>query len=490
MTNRNLIYDASEFDRHLWSDHTLADKSAARAETDGRRRYEAFPDFAAEMFHYFHADEPRLLDEPASGAEVFDKLHKAMLDVPELNDLRAQTVGNDSWSGIVTTSVIDDLLANLPPHSNQPVADLRGDEEAIEYLEKLLEEAEEQGLEEQAEALEESIDELLEDLDAKREAAEEAAEEIDMTDARQAVRKAVKKAEEAIQSQQSMLEAYGIGLDQHSGRQAKMAMGAKLSSLVGDSERLKKIAELAGRLKRIASEQQRRKPRFGAGERVGRRFDNDLGSMCFRELVYGAPGLRHVFGSKYTSRTLACVEKADKVKDQRGPIVMVLDSSGSMSSGNADVWAAAVCLAFMNIAKEQKRDFAIVHFGSTVLRTDVFEGRESMTPEAVTEAVNFFAACGGTEFEPCLSHAVDIIREQGAFQKADIVMVTDGQGRTSDAWLKQWEQDRNELDFSCYSVLVGPHTSRESNERFSDETVVLADALRDEADMHSFFGKV
>lgn len=489
MGTKPLIYEASEFDRHLWSHHTLTDDAAQRAESEGRSRYEAFPDFAAEMFHYFHADEPRRLEEVDEGAEVFEKLDRAMRDVPEVNDLRAQTVGNDGWSGVVTTAMIDDLMVKLAPPSS-PVGDLRADADTIDYLERLLAEAEEVGDEEQAEAIEETLNEVLEQMEEGRENAEAAAEEIDMTAARTAMRKAAKAAGEAIDKMNALVEAYGIGLDQHDGRQTVMATGAKLAQIVGGNDRLRKIAELAGRLRRIASEEQRKKPRFGAGERVGRRYSNDLSNLCFRELVYSSPALRPLFAAKYVERSLACVEKADKQKDHKGPIVMVLDSSGSMSSGDADVWAAAVCLAFMDVAKKQGRAFAVVHFGSSVLRTDVFENRAAMTPEAITEAVNFFAACGGTEFEPCLSHAVGIIREQGAFKKADIVMVTDGQAHVSESWLRAWNESRNELDFSCYSVLVGSSTSRSCNEQFSDDTVVLADALRDEKTMHGFFGKV
>jgi uncharacterized protein with von Willebrand factor type A (vWA) domain len=486
---KSLVYDASGFDRHLWSDYTLAEPAAARAQADGRQRYEAFPSFAAEMFHFFHADEPRRLEEPGPGAEVFSKLDRAMQDVPEVADLRAQTVGNDTWSGVVTTSMIDELLKKVPAPADK-VDDIRADEDTVDYLERLLADAEDEGDTAQAQAIEDTLDEVIEDLAAKRDAAAAAAEELDMTTVRQAMRKAAKVAAQAISDEQKMIEAYGVGLEQHSGRQAQMKVGAKLAKIVGGNERLRKIAEFAGRLRRVASEQQRRKPRFGAGERVGRRFGNDLGKLCFRELVNGAPGLRHVFAAKYAERSLACVEKADRQKDHKGPIVMVLDSSGSMSSGDADVWAAAVALAFMDVAKAQKRAFAIVHFGNRVLRVDTFADREAMTPEAICAAVNFFAADGGTNFEDSLNTAVGIIRDGGAFKKADIVMVTDGEAGISDAWMAKWKRDRAELDFACYSILVGRYTSKATNEKFSDDVVSLADAIRDEKAMHAFFGKV
>jgi len=485
----SLIYQPSQFQRHLWNDYTMADQDAARAESDGRARYEAFPDWAAEMFHYFHADTPDRMETPAPGSDVFQRFDAAMQDVPEVTDLRAQTVGNDTWAGVVTTSMIDDLLKNVAAPDAQ-VEDVREDAATADYLERLLADADHRGDEEECEAIEDALDEMYGEMEKKGAAASEEADLLDMTNVRQALRNAAANASEQIAQMQAMIDSYGVGLDKHSGRKAQMEAGRKLSKLVGDNERLRKIAELAGRLRRIASEQQRRKPRFGAGERVGRKFSNDLGNLCFRELVYGAPGMRHVFAAKYAESNLACNEKADKQKDHKGPIVMCLDSSGSMMAGDADVWAAAVCLAFMQVAKEQDRGFAIVHFGSSVLRVDKFPGKDAMTPEAITDAVNFFAADGGTNFMRSLDCAVDVIREQGEFKQADIVMVTDGRCSISPQWKIKWNRNRDELDFRCHSILVGTATRKEINESFSDETVVLQDAMRDEHDMHHIFGKV
>lgn len=481
----DLVYKPSQFQRHLWSDHTIADPAAARAEADGRKRYEAFPGFAAEMYHYFHADAPERLGEPAPGSDVFQRLDAAMRAVPEVEDLRSQTVGNDSWAGTVTASMIDELIHKVPPPGEQ-VEDPRNDEETADYLERLLDGSSE----EEQEQIEDLLDQVLDQMEEKRGAAQAAAQAMDDTEVRNAVRSAVKRAEQAIQADQDNLEAFGAGLSDHSGKQARMDVAKKLRRLVADNERLRKIAELAGRLKRIASEEQRKKPRQGCGERVGRRLDNDLGRICHRELVYGHPQLRHVFASRYAERSLVCTEKADRKKDHKGPIVMVLDSSASMGSGDADVWAAAVCLAYLQVAKEQGRAFAIVHFGTKVLRVDTFEGRDEMSPGAVVDSIQFFAADSGTNFIKPLNKTIDLIGELGAFRKADIVMVTDGQAAVTGEWLQSWNQARRDREINCYSILVGSSTRREINDKFSDETVVLAEALRDEKEMYHLFGKV
>ena len=67
---------------------------------------------------------------------------------------------------------------------------------------------------------------------------------------------------------------------------------------------------------------------------------------------------------------------------------------------------------------------------------------------------------------------------------------TDGQAPITDSWMEKWEADRDELDFSCYSILVGSYCDKQTNEKFSDDVAVLADAIRDEKAMHAMFGKV
>lgn len=484
-----LIYDASDYQRYLWNDHKMADEAAQGAELAATERYEAFPEFAEEMYHFFHADEPERLAEPGSGSEVFQQLDSAMNQVPEVGDLRAQTIGNDRWAGIVTASMIDTLLTKVPAPDSQ-IMDPRGDEETMAYLERLLADAQAASDTEQAEQLEQTMGEILDGLETKREACEAAADAMDPTGVRQAIRTAVSRAKGEIKAEQQLMDAFSIGTDKHDGRTVSMAIGAKLAKLVGSNERLRKIAEFAGRLRRIASEEQRNKPRFGCGERVDRKPDNDLARLCHRELVYGAGELLHVFGARYAERSLTCIEKAERPKERQGPIVMVLDSSGSMRNGDADVWAAAVCLAYMDVARKQGRDFAIVHFGSTVLRTDVFIGKGAMTAEAITDAINFFAADGGTNFEESLTAAAKIIRDAGAFLKADIVMITDGCASVSDAWLAKFAEDRTELEFRVYSVLVGAHCQGVVNRKFSDEVEHLSNAIKDEKQMHHLFGKV
>ena len=196
-----------------------------------------------------------------------------------------------------------------------------------------------------------------------------------------------------------------------------------------------------------------------------------------------------LFAKKLAEKSLMQFELNRTPPKEQGPIVMLLDSSGSMSSGDADVWAAAVCLAFLEIAHKQRRAFAIVHFGDSVLRVDEFKAGNAEV-ERIIEAVSFFAADGGTNFVKPLDKAVEIINKNSTFTDADIVMITDGQSGVGEKWLSGWWKSKLELGFDCYSILVGNHISMRINELFSDEVVHLNEVLKSDEDMHKFFGRV
>jgi uncharacterized protein with von Willebrand factor type A (vWA) domain len=486
-----LVYKPTEYQRHLWKYHKLTDAAAEAAESEGRKRYEAFGDFSDEIFHRMYAEKPEMLEEPAPGSDVFVKMHQLMGDIPELEDLRTRCIGNERWAGIGSSAVIDTLLTDVQA-PEEKVDDLRGDDGVKEYLERLLAETEDEG---KREELQKTLDEQMDPdnpdgFPARGERAQNAANMTDETEVRNAIRKAVKKASEQIDAEETLVDAFSFGMERHSGRKARMSAHKELAKIVGRSNRLKEIAKLAGRLRRIAMEQQRQKPRKGTDEVTGIELGKDIGKMIPAEALWSDDEVDAVFALKLHENGLAQFELSKTPKKEQGPIILLKDSSASMKSGDADVWAAAVSLAFLEIAYEQKRAFAVVHFGSSTLRQDTFTSWVNIDRERLLEAISFFAADGGTNFMGPLADGVKIIRDTGSFHEADIVMITDGVSAVTDEFMQVWNKSRAELGFSCYSILVGSYTNAETNERFSDEVVHLAQVLRDDTEMHKFFKAV
>ena len=103
---------------------------------------------------------------------------------------------------------------------------------------------------------------------------------------------------------------------------------------------------------------------------------------------------------RYANRALTVKELEGTEMAGRGPLIIALDSSGSMGYDNAkkEVWSKAATMVLLAIAKEEKRDVRLIHFSSgSDLREKEFPAGEGTIEEITTEMEFFFA--GGTEYQ-------------------------------------------------------------------------------------------
>ena len=144
------------------------------------------------------------------------------------------------------------------------------------------------------------------------------------------------------------------------------------------------------------------------------------------------PNIRKIFAKKrlsaeampyFVSGYFRLYEIEGKQKKGKGPIVTCIDSSGSMD-GTPEIWAKAVALTLLEIAKEQKRDFFCIHFSSGYrgnnLHTNSFPKDAPFEIEQLIDMAEYFEA-GGTEIEPPLDLSREKIGTETNYEKADII---------------------------------------------------------------------
>ena len=195
-----------------------------------------------------------------------------------------------------------------------------------------------------------------------------------------------------------------------------------LATRLKNDERLRRIALLAGKFKRIAARKQRAKVKHGTDEVT----DIEMGSELSRLLPVELAGLLHPLRRLVLMRDLVenralqyRMEGTDSLG--KGPLVVCLDKSGSMS-GASDIWATAVALALLDVAQRQKRPFALLCFDAMV-KHEVFV----KVGEPLPEDALFVACVGGTSIQRVLARGLQVISENpGAMRKADLLLITDG----------------------------------------------------------------
>jgi uncharacterized protein with von Willebrand factor type A (vWA) domain len=195
-----------------------------------------------------------------------------------------------------------------------------------------------------------------------------------------------------------------------------------LAARLKTDARLKQIALLAGRFKRIAASKRRQKLKHGADEISDIEQGADLGRLLPSELMQLTHRPRRLLLLKnLLERQAMQYQLIGNQPLGKGPLVVLLDKSGSMD-GPRDIWATALALALLDQAQRERRPFALVAFDYRVKFEAVVKSGEPLP-----EAALFTACAGGTEIGDAVNRGLELIRQnQGALRKADLVLVTDG----------------------------------------------------------------
>jgi uncharacterized protein with von Willebrand factor type A (vWA) domain len=266
----------------------------------------------------------------------------------------------------------------------------------------------------------------------------------------------------------------------------------KLVNRLKTSEKLKKLALLAGRYKRLASIARHTKIKSGSDELYDTTLGSDLSRILPTEqLKLIDPTLELLFQKDWLEKRLLQYEYQGKTRKHKGPIVCCIDGSGSMG-GSSEIWAKAVAISLLEIARSQHRNFYVIHFDATwdagQLHTNTFLKNDSYNVAEVIDLAEYFPG-GGTLFEPPLDAAKEKIMSDTGFSKADIIFITDGCSTVRDDWLEDYKLWKKKHKINIYSVIIdtGYNSDIAINE-FSDQIIPLRQLERnkDEAALEIF----
>lgn len=389
---------------------------ALRSGLDAKPGAPGWVDFARETFASLYEGEAQALaaSDRAAGADWIDGLHEKTADLAEWQSLAA-LAKHDPWAAGVATGQI---LSALAPLVEAPKEDAQSAQEALQA-------AEEAGDAEGAQKAREAL--------AQAQAAAQAAAKGN-EDRAPAVRSAVRRAAKKAGAEIGEIQEAERGLAPGHGSAAATAGGAPDRSLArrlaGDPE-LRKIAKLAGRLKARAAAQQQARVRAAREEVCDVTTGRDIGRLLPSELAAAAMGgdaEARLYGRLQEGKA-ACYELRGREPRAEGPIVLCLDESGSMMAESGGysrhAFSKAAALALCEIARGQKRDFALVHHDGAVTRVDRFEGGTASEAQLLAALGHFTG--GGTRIAAAVHEAErQIDAGKGRWKRADLVIITDG----------------------------------------------------------------
>ena len=275
------------------------------------------------------------------------------------------------------------------------------------------------------------VDELQKKVDEQYEQAQQAAKDLEdqlskgRGSDRSTLKDAVAKAADEAQATHETSVAWGLdpGQLQRMDAQERMDLAKRLNN-----DRFRRVAELFGPMRNLMLSEQQRKTTHSHEEVYDVGIGNDLGRVLPQELLM----LHHPQGAldfrrKFVEGKLMQYELQGIEKLARGAIIFCEDGSGSMS-GEREMWAKAVMLCLMHLARQQHREMHVLHFGSPgQIRHMPFTCEAEFTMERILDAAELFFG-GGTDFVTPMDAALEILSDE--FDRtgkvtADVVFVTD-----------------------------------------------------------------
>jgi uncharacterized protein with von Willebrand factor type A (vWA) domain len=304
-----------------------------------------------------------------------------------------------------------------------------------------------------------------------------------MTGSQQKIRQAMRSAEQEalsnIEETAELLEAWGTEPGQLT--QLPPAQRLELAKKLGEKNKLKQLAKMIGRFRRIAIHTQKTKITHGLDEVHDMELGDELEKVLPSELLkLNHPLLEQDFKRRFIEKELLQYQLRGKENVGKGPIICCVDSSGSMD-GDSEMWAKAVTLALLEIAQMQKRAFAVIFFGAEddPLETIEIKKGEKNVISKVIQIAEYYLG-GGTDFEKPLTAALELV-EKTEFKKADIIFVTDGYCDVRDEWLEDFMKMKTGKEARIHSVLVDMSSSNDTVDSFSDQVSTITDLTLDNA---------
>ncbi len=277
----------------------------------------------------------------------------------------------------------------------------------------------------------------------------------------------------------------GLGWGSEPGDPQKMSVRERieLAETIQGNLNLRKVADLAGRMKRIAHKKQKSKTNQSVVN-TSIAHGKDPSKLLPAEVAnLRRPQTRQDFLMRFSEGKALQYAPSGKEKLGKGPIVVCLDTSSSMRS--LDPEAKAVAIALAAAARKQNRAFALINFASShEIRTWKFEKPKNIQPKDIIEMAQFFFD-GGTDFNSPLKKAIKVM-EESRFKKGDIIFITDGRCTVTEATLKTISKEKKKEDFSIISIQLNSNAGVRSLETFSDQ-IIQAQTLFESQAMDAIF---
>jgi uncharacterized protein with von Willebrand factor type A (vWA) domain len=411
----------------------------AKAARDKATPYVNWEKLTRDVFYSYHThDTPTVVEQGVDpGVELHKRIIPKLITTDDHAQSRNATRDDATMSAMaamaatrVLREVLGDELVEQAREAQEFAEACKAAEDAVGNLDDLREQARQ--LHKQGRQIPLAMrDSMKQQIDAKR-AAQAAAQRAaaNQTPMNGAALQAIAQAAEAAQGAAeaaSGLPSFGAGFGGGEPSYENPEQALSIAEMWANNPELRKMAELFGRMDKDIRFQRSTRVIGGNDEIVDVEFGDNLSRVLPAELALFADDDTELdFLARYASRELLCFSTVGEENAGRGPIIIVLDGSGSMG-GERNIWARAISMCLLHIARLEKRDFACVEFSSGgQVEQWLMPAKVTLQAQGVLDMASHFFG-GGTSPIIGVAAAAKLMQDAPVFKKADIVLVGDGE---------------------------------------------------------------
>ena len=471
---------ADRWERALWSAY-MADNAqdmselSRRVESSDKDDLPGLPAFARELFARVYSVNEKERMKCAGLNAWHESAHKALDQLDGFTELKGAVQGDDFLSAVMVNGFVSSFLERLP----SVPGDLAKASKSARTDSQEGEPTNGPNDGQEASSLDSSP------------SGEAYGQVIDGQTARVVARQALSDATEAVESAKAMCYLYGCGSEDASTKR----VNKNALKTIKASAKLKALAKMTGRMKAICAGVRSKRSKFGRTEAHGTTLGRDIPNLLSVELVklqMGGALAAEVAGRIASGRAMQTAFRGIQ-KEASGPIMVYVDSSGSMQApfmgSTYEIWSKAVALAFLDVAFKEKRPFIFRQFGSRIevggIQTD---GKKPIEPGALLAEMELFHN-GGTVFS-CIREDVSMqIAKWPHAKRSDVVVITDGlvpsysrHDFCSESGVELKEMRKNGL--RIFSVFLGTKGDGALLKHGDKVTSIIGN---DDSSMHEFF---
>jgi uncharacterized protein with von Willebrand factor type A (vWA) domain len=302
---------------------------------------------------------------------------------------------------------------------------------------------------------------------------------------RQTIRRAIRQTSADVSEQMDAFASLTAGTGKGDGSPGNPADVAAIFGKLRNSRLLRDIAKLAGRMRQIAMRKHTDRVRHGPDELTDVEQGRELGRVLPSELtLLDSEDTEMEFFRRYAEGSLLQYRLEGRETKGKGPIILCLDSSGSMRDDpRREIWAKALALGLMTVAALERREFSLIHFGSVSELRRVDFGRNPPADKILDEMAFFFN--GGTSFDRAITEAITVA-EGSAYRQADVIFLTDGASSVSPEVADKLSELKARIGLKFYSVLIG--TNSQALNAISEGVSRIDDLSKDADTLDLVFG--